>query len=170
MATKAKKTSTKGSKVIAGSGGLKNKRKLNWKILAPVLLVVVGVGGYLVYSTNAAVNYAFVHKYQNMSGGYVKKIGGVGYRVISSGQSVSTTAPYMATRNGGAKVCSHFKLLSKSAKVVLYEYGEVAASSTYQGQNSTYNICEKYKSFFAPKISVKVTSGSIGVDTIYGKR
>lgn len=179
-ATKAKKPTTK----LKAS---KKKTTNKWLILGGV--AAVAIIGAVVVRFSSAARYSFIRDYKDIKGGYVAKYNGVAHRVIAPVVSVmsaykpglaTVTGPLHAKKNGGAKICSYFILLSSEATVRIKmtpldgsaTYGKYTGDATkYKGKYSTFNTCVPSRLVDGrPAVTVEATSGTIGVRTIYGVR
>lgn len=180
-AAKAKKSSPKKLKT-------KTQPVNKWIIILGV--TVIAAVGALVIRFSGASSYSFINNYTAISGGYTQRINNIGYKVIgvntslASSQkavSVTSTGPYHSRKNGGAKICSEFRLLSSRASVRIKmnavnrepgtSSGFTGQYTDFRGKNSPFTICGPTRLVSGePHVTVEVNYGSIAVRKVYGQR
>jgi len=97
----AKSNTKKNKTSVTGSGGIQSK-KINLKLIIPLVVIVALVGGFFVYKSNAATNSISA---KNMVGGYDTSKKGYGsYRLLTT-KDATTIATGLAAPSKAHSAC-----------------------------------------------------------------
>lgn len=115
-----KKATAKTKKSISGGGGLKSAKRLNLKLLLPLVLVLASVGGYMVWKSSAAPTQV-ARRYVSVGGGCYL------YTTTNADNSSRTSSIFVVAelRGGPANADCRGYSISKGA----YRYARVNRSN-----------------------------------------